>query len=442
MAGEPVVVIATLVHRKAFTQRLKLQGCDLERPLASGQLVMLDAAETLAKFMVDDMPDWELFKELVGGVIEQARLGRERARVRAYGEMVDLLWREGCKPAAIALEGAWNQLATIHSFSLLCAYVMGNFYHSGDGSGFDDVCRAHTHVIPTERYVGLDGADARLREISQLQQRARSLESEIEQRKQLEGALREALEREKLLRQEAERSVRYNQMFAGMLGHDLRNPLGAISMGANYLARMPTVDGSTKIVASRIVSSAERMARMIDQLLDFTRIRVGGGLVLNHTRLDLADLCYKVKDELEAANPECSIGLTTSGDTVGEWDYDRLLQVFSNLVGNAIAHGSSGCQVSIGTDGSDATSVVAFVHNAGAVAPDILPVIFEPFRGRNKQQKTQGLGLGLFISRQIVAAHGGTLEVVSNQDDGTTMRVQLPRTPAAAGKAPQNRVEL
>jgi signal transduction histidine kinase len=275
----------------------------------------------------------------------------------------------------------------------------------------------------------LDGAARR--EISELQEHTRALEREIERRKELENALREALIREKEAREEAERSVRYNEMFAGMLGHDLRNPLSAITTGANYIARLNVSQKSTK-AASRILSSAERMARMIDQLLDFTRIRVGGGLALTPTRFDLEELCCKVKDELEAANPERSIVVDVQGNVVGEWDHDRLLQVFSNLVGNALHHGRPDHPVKIRCNGRNPRRVTVSVHNGGVVPPEVLPVLFEPFRGNTRYQRTRGLGLGLFITQQIVEAHGGAIDVVSDEATGTTFRLVLPRTAVRA----------
>ena len=425
-AGEPIIIIATEEHRVAFAEHVARQGLDVAAARSSGQLTMLDARKTLAEFMIGDMPDWERFKRTIGATIERSR-GPDRARVRAYGEMVDLLWRDGNRTAAIRLEEFWNDIGEHYSFSLLCAYVMANFIKSNDAEEFAHVCRTHTHIIPTEDYSLLDGTN-RAREVTLLQQQARSLKAEIEQRKELESALREALAREKTLREDAERSVRYNEMFAGTLGHDLRNPLATITMGANFIAREKLGEKPTR-AAMRIITSAERMARMIDQLLDFTRIRIGGGLDLNRTQVDLSDVCDRVKDEIEAGNPQCNITFKRMGNTAGLWDYDRMLQVFSNLIANAVSHGAPQCVVSVATDGSDDSTVIAQVHNAGTIAADILPVIFDPFRS-GKRHGAKGLGLGLFITKQIVQAHGGAIAVRSNEVEGTTVRVTLPRFPA------------
>jgi hypothetical protein len=181
--GESVCVVATAEHRAAFAARLARLGLGVEEAQARDQLVWLDAREMLAKFLVEDMPDWTLFSGLFGGVIDESRRRDPLAGVRAYGEMVDVLWREGNKQAALQLEGMWNELASSRSLSLLCAYVMGNFYRSGDAQSFREVCRAHAQVLPAEGYPLVAESDTQRREISELQQRARSLENEIEHRK-------------------------------------------------------------------------------------------------------------------------------------------------------------------------------------------------------------------------------------------------------------------
>ncbi|MBA3391627.1 MAG: HAMP domain-containing histidine kinase [Deltaproteobacteria bacterium] len=292
-------------------------------------------------------------------------------------------------------------------------------------------CGVHTHATTADGEPSTTGSEGRLHAESLLQQRARSLENEIVHRKEIEAALRESLAREQALREQAERHVHCADMFAGMLGHDLRNPLGTITMGANFISRLDP-DEKTARAATRIMNSAERMAKMIDQLLDFTRIRAAGGLKLNRVRVDLGHVCERVKEEIEAGNPACRITLKVAGNASGLWDCDRLLQVFSNLVGNAVSHGTGGVEVTIEADGSDASDVIASVRNAGAIADEVLPVIFDPFRGGARRHNTNGLGLGLFITRQIVLAHGGAISVTSNKAAGTAIDVRLPRSPPVA----------
>lgn len=194
-AGEKVIIIASGAHSREITTRLSANAFDVERASSTGRLVVLDARETLAKFMDGAMPDPSRFREVVGGL-----LGDGEARIRAYGEMVDILWREGNSQAAIGVEELWGSLAEQIPLSLLCAYVTANFEGAEPKGGFERVCRAHTHLFSTADPTTPKGADAQMREIGFLQKRARALEDEVLQRRQLEVALRDALlEREQLL---------------------------------------------------------------------------------------------------------------------------------------------------------------------------------------------------------------------------------------------------
>lgn len=193
LAGDGVIVIAREHHRRGFQDRLV--DLDVEAARATGQLVMVDADETLASFMIGDMPDEGLFQDTLARLMATVNSESQRpARVRAYGEMVDILWREGNSSAAIRLEELWNAARERYDFSLLCAYLMGQFYNEGDAARFMAVCRSHSHVMPAESFADVEDASARLREIALLQQHTRSLEYEVQHRKQLERALRSALE--------------------------------------------------------------------------------------------------------------------------------------------------------------------------------------------------------------------------------------------------------
>ena len=140
---QPALVIATQPHIDAVLKNLTAAAIDVDRLKNSGELLLLDARQTLATFMVDGQPDPDFFKASATSALEQ--LGRGRAKtIRAYGEMVDVLWKDGMSAAAIKLEMLWNRLANSHDFSLLCGYAMGNFYKD---ASIDDVCRHHTHVV-------------------------------------------------------------------------------------------------------------------------------------------------------------------------------------------------------------------------------------------------------------------------------------------------------
>jgi signal transduction histidine kinase/ActR/RegA family two-component response regulator len=193
--GEKVIVITTDRHKTDIVARLSANAIDVEAACQRGRLTFLDARETLERFMDGAMPDEDRFRQVIGGVLENGG-----TRVRAYGEMVDLLWRDGNLRAALHLEELWSRLANEYPFSLLCSYVVASASGQGQRAALEEICRAHNHVLPTEGQPDLEGADARMREIGFLQKRARALEDEIRQRRQLEIALRDALlEREQLL---------------------------------------------------------------------------------------------------------------------------------------------------------------------------------------------------------------------------------------------------
>jgi len=188
---EVCLVVATRRHRTLIATRLAELGCD---PRA---VTWLDASETVSKLMVDDLPDAARFAGVIGHVIDQA-IGAGRS-VRAFGEMVDLLWRRGNPAAALQLERLWSELGETRPLQLLCAYGMASFTRPDDDASFRTICGAHGQVIPTEEYAAIDGDDERRRQVALLQQRARALESEILRRVDLEAELRASRDRLALL---------------------------------------------------------------------------------------------------------------------------------------------------------------------------------------------------------------------------------------------------
>lgn len=552
-AGEPVLIVATPDHRAAFVQGLRNKGCDAEAAIAKGQLTLVDARETLQCFMLGDAPDWERFRSAVGPLVEKCGAGLNGERVRIYGEMVDLLWRGGNRLAAIRLEEFWNNLARTQSFSLLCAYAMGNLYMPGDGELFSDVCERHSHILQSpalqiqalkkelEHRKTLEAAlRARLRERTadagaleerneQDAERFRLLVASVEEyaifmldpqgyvaswnmgaerikgyraeeiigqhfsrfyppgkasfceeelriaardgRFEDEGwrvrkdgthfwanvlitrmldrdgklvgfakvtrdlTQRRSLEEERIARitleralDEQKRTEELREQLIGVVGHDLRTPLSSITMGAALMLKRGSLQEADVKVMARIARSADRMAKIISQLLDFTRARLGGGMKIEPRSVDLADVCADVIAEMEAVHPECTLSFDAEGDAGGLWDRSRLAQVVSNLVGNAVEHGKPAGAIHLGLTG-DGESVTLTVHNEGPPIPaEFLPAMFDPFRRHQRANRSpEGLGLGLYICRQLVLAHGGDISVHSTEAAGTTFTVRLPR---------------
>src|SRR6185436_6215774 len=222
--------------------------------------------------------------------------------------------------------------------------------------------------------------------------------------------------------EEAERTARFREHFVGIVSHDLRNPLTAIVTSAELLLRYGELPERQARVVARIASSGDRMARMIDDLLDFARSRLGGEFPMHARRIDLRQVCEQTVEELEFAYTR-QVKLDAQGDLWGDWDPDRIAQVVSNLVGNALQHSDGEVTVTLR---AEKDFVVLETHNGGPpIPPEVLPHVFEP--GRRGDARSGGLGLGLFIVQQIVLAHGGSIEVTSNDEKGTTFTLALPR---------------
>lgn len=181
-AGEGAIVIATRAHREALEERLTAQGIDLDRVKLRGQYTSLDAGEALSKFMRNGAPDEELFNQVIGA--QMARVMQTGRPLRAFGEMVALLWMSGNARAAIQLEKLWNNLAKIHSFTLFCAYPRNSFDQARDGEAFMHICNEHSRVISPDGGDVLPKPRNWLGTITGLQKKTTFLEAQIVQRHQ------------------------------------------------------------------------------------------------------------------------------------------------------------------------------------------------------------------------------------------------------------------
>ncbi|MFP2962151.1 ATP-binding protein [Myxococcus sp. 1LA] len=233
------------------------------------------------------------------------------------------------------------------------------------------------------------------------------------------------------------RAVDFREQLMAVLGHDLRNPLNAINASAFQLSRAEDLAPPERRAVDRIRKATARMGRMITDILDFARTRLGGGLPVALQPMDLAEVCQATLEELQVSAPERTLVFEASGDTRGSWDPDRVAQVLGNLVANALQHGQENMPVCVTVRG-EARDVVLEVHNAGEpIAGELLPRLFDPFKSapvttatQEVARKKRSLGLGLYIVSQIVRAHGGRVEVRSNRDEGTTFTVYWPRVPS------------
>ena len=235
--------------------------------------------------------------------------------------------------------------------------------------------------------------------------------------------------------QETQRRADFEQYLAGIVGHDLRNPISVIMLAAGRELRRKETDERLRQTLTRILAAAERTNRMIDTTLDFTQARLGGGLRVERRWLDVHELTRQVVEELRLAHPERVLEVVSQGEGSAELDSDRMAQVLINLVTNALKYSAEGSPVRVRTWGREQT-VSLEVHNLGNPIPsELLPRIFAPLKRGEHEASSYGrsLGLGLFIVDHIVRAHGGHIDVESDETRGTTFTVRLPRHPAANG---------
>jgi sigma-B regulation protein RsbU (phosphoserine phosphatase) len=302
-----------------------------------------------------------------------------------------------------------------------------------DVQGIDSVMRMHAAApqMPIVVLTGLDDEGVAFRAVEEGVQDylvkgrvngsvlVRALRYAIERKRAEESAHRE---------NEARRTAKFRETFMAVLGHDLRNPLQSIVLGSALLGQAEDLPARHQRTVKRIANSAARMGRMIDDLLDFTRTRLGAGFVLDKVACDAQEICQQVIEELEVTVPGRTIELSVNGGTAGQWDRDRIAQMCSNLIANALTYSPAGTQVRVTLREID-KHVELDVHNVGAPIPaDMIPHLFEPFyRAGAAERADKGLGLGLYITRQIAQAHGGTIAVRSTAEEGTTFTVRLRR---------------
>jgi PAS domain S-box-containing protein len=228
--------------------------------------------------------------------------------------------------------------------------------------------------------------------------------------------------------EEREATLRFAEQFIGILGHDLRNPINAVQMAAQLLERKADSADDRRRLVERIAASTSRMSNMVSQLLDLTRVRLGTGLHIERKATNLSHVVTAAVDELRLAHPARTIECACGAFVVGSWDADRLAQIVSNLVGNALQHGDPARPVEVRVETTDAGAVFEVQSYGTPIAPNLLPHIFDPYRqGQSHSGKSKGLGLGLFITQQIVHAHRGQIGVRSTAAEGTRFTVRLPR---------------
>ena len=426
---EGALVVATKSHRDGLEELLHANGLDTAKARKDGQYLAIDASAALEKFMVDGWPEPGRFKEVIGRLVTQVSKGRPR--LKAFGEMVALLWADGNYTGAIRLEELWNNLQKEHCFSLFCAYPIRTFVGEKLGAPLNDVCTAHSRVIPAESYVAINDQDERLRAIIQLQQKAKTLKSEIKHRQHVEAELRASLSREQIARAEAETANRMKDEFLATVSHELRTPLNAI-IGWSHMLRAGKLDQATTAKAIETIDrNAKSQAQLVEDILDVSRV-ITGKLHLSMSPLDAAAIINAAIDSVQLAADSKEIELEVTLDPTARQilgDASRLQQVVWNLLSNAIKFTPNGGRVAVRLKRVGDEAQIQVNDTGVGIHGDFLPHMFDRFRQADgtTTRRYGGLGLGLSIVRHLVELHGGTVRAASaGENQGSTFTISLP----------------
>jgi len=458
-SGEPAVVFATPARREAVCECLGARGLDVSYLERESVLTLLDARASLATFMAGDSPDAHKFNHSVGAAIERMCAANHGTPVRAFDEMVSLLWQDGNTRAAVRLEELWTGLTRTQPLLVLCSYAGGDFLTVTGSEDRAALCRDQIKSVET------DGTADSLPEVDEaaarsLAERAAVLEREIDERKALESRLREALvaqkvieeelqraslDRERLLqrereaRAEAEAANRAKAEFLSVMSHELRTPLNAIG-GHVQLIELelhgPVTEAQRDALA-RIARSQHQLLMLVNDVLNLARIEAGQ-MEFVAEALDLSEIVREVAGGLEPlfrrSELRCELKLPPADATplVAAVDGEKVRQILLNLLTNAIKFTRAGGRLTIGVAESPTSrdTLAVTVRDTGlGIAAVRLRRVFEPF-GQEPHSTTRqldGTGLSLAISRDLARGMGGELSAESVPGEGSTFTLELPR---------------
>jgi len=462
-SGEPAVVFATPARREAMCECLRERGLDVDYLERESRLTLLDARATLATFMVGDLPDAHKFSHSVGAAVERLCAANHGSPVRAFGEMVSLLWQDGNTRAAVRLEELWGELTGAQPLLLLSSDVGGEFL-TVTGS----VERAAQFL---ERIRSADDgpiepvAEPDDRRDRSLVERAAKLERELEERKVLEARLREALvarkvieeelqrasvERERLLqrereaRAEAEAANRAKAEFLSVMSHELRTPLNAIG-GHVQLIELELhgpVTAAQRDALARIARSQHHLLMLVNDVLNLARLEAGQ---MDFVAEEL-ELSAVVKEVVGGFEPlmrrgeltyELKLPPANTPPLIAAVDGEKVRQILLNLLTNAVKFTRPGGRLTISVAESVAKhdALVVTVHDTGlGIAAVRLRRVFEPFsqEPQGTVRHLDGTGLSLAICRDLARGMGGELTAESAPGEGSTFTLELPRAAPAA----------
>ncbi|WP_141735233.1 response regulator [Oligoflexus tunisiensis] len=420
-SGEGVIVIATEAHRQSLLANLRQGAVEVATFEGCGQFIMLDAHATLERIMAGAKPSREAFFKVIGTLVDQV-LARFPV-MRAYGEMVNLLWHEGHVKATIALERLWNEILSQRTFSLLCGYAVDKLEDVRDGLQFKDICATHSHILPPGAAASLHCEDGHLKLISELQQRTVALQLEVAARRTLEAELRRA-------KTAADNANQAKSTFLANMSHEIRTPLGAIIGFAELMQETPSPSDQVEYLTA-IQRNGHHLLELVNDVLDLSKVEAGK-LDLDRRKISLPDCIAELRILFKPQAREKGLAFEIEADgplprTIMS-DPGRLRQVLVNLIGNAFKFTDRGT-VHVAVKYLAPTTLEFRVRDTGCgISPEQSAHLFQPFSQADSSttRRYGGTGLGLALSRKLARFMGGDVVLeVSALGDGCTFKATV-----------------
>jgi signal transduction histidine kinase len=441
-AGDAAVVIATETHRTALAERLHARGFDIAHLRTLGRYVPLDAAATLAAFAPAGRPDAERFFNLIGDILARATAAAVgmQPRVAVFGELVALLCARGNYEAAIEVEEFGNDLTRAHRVSILCGYPLDCFASAADGEPMRRICEAHSGVVPGESYTALPDDDRRLRTIALLQQKARALEAEVEARKRAQRSLQLQEDALRERNRELREALAARDEFLSVAAHELKTPITSLRTFAQLLLRdARRGQGIAPERLERALTAIEEQTGKLDQLLarllDTTQIEAGR-LRIERVPTDLVSLVRAVVDR-QTVSTEHRLVFEAPAYLDVVVDPVRFEQVVTNLLDNAVKFSPEGgtVMVELGREEGGGVRLAVTDHGVG-IPPDQRDAVFDRLYQAHGDRHLSGMGLGLYVTREIVGSHGGEVRIEEPEHPGSRFAVVLPSSASASAVEP------
>jgi len=426
------LILATPDHRAAVETRLAAAGVELPTVRASGRYVELDAESLLERLLIDERVSPQRFSSEIEPVV--ARACAHGGEVRAFGELVSLLAASDNHDQALVLERLWNALQQNYRFSLLCGYSLDAVSGPELGHFMAAVCAEHSNTIPVEDMSGIEERLTRDEAVALLQQQASSLRQEIAHRQEIESELRRALAAEREARARAEEAIRTRDDFLVIAGHELRTPVATLALQAQVLKRwlsrgVSADEERVKEIVHGMSEQSQHIGRLVEHSLAAADLHANDRSFVPEP-VDLVEVAERAADRANQLSHGASIRVESEGEVRTAVDVDRIELAMSNLLENALKYGPSEGEVTLSVTRPSEENVEIAVQDQGpGIEPEQREGMFERFYQPFPGDTRTGLGLGLFVCRQIAELHGGGVCADFPESGGMRVMITLPAAP-------------